>query len=379
MAERVVLHVGAMKSGTTYLQDTLRVNRTRLADQGVLLPAGERAGAHQAAALNALGRETDGAGRDLRDTWDRLVRESREWPGTVVISSEMLAPAGPRQIDRIAEDLGPVEVVLTLRDLNRSIVAMWQETVQNGRAWTWDEYLRGVELGRPGTWDGPREELPAAARTFWRQQGAARLGRRWSRAGRVHVVTVPHPGAAPTLLLERFAEVAAFDPGGFEAARRGNASLGAASTEVLRRMNALLDERGMRFPLGQRLRKRVLAKSIMPRLGVEDPRLGLPVHDWVREHAEGMTTILRGQDPVLHGDWSDLEPVPVKGVDASAVDVDLVAAAAVTAYRRFRRKVGEVGGPDELAGLEDPEEAATAAVRGLADLVERSYRQATPA
>jgi hypothetical protein len=38
MARRVVLHVGAMKSGTSYLQRLLMENRELLGERGVLLP-----------------------------------------------------------------------------------------------------------------------------------------------------------------------------------------------------------------------------------------------------------------------------------------------------------------------------------------------------
>ena len=38
MAERVVVHIGLMKSGTTFLQGRLDANREQLAAQGVLFP-----------------------------------------------------------------------------------------------------------------------------------------------------------------------------------------------------------------------------------------------------------------------------------------------------------------------------------------------------
>ncbi|MFA6299205.1 MAG: hypothetical protein WC642_08565, partial [Nocardioides sp.] len=37
MTQRLYLHVGAPKSGTTYLQRVLETNRARLADAGVLV------------------------------------------------------------------------------------------------------------------------------------------------------------------------------------------------------------------------------------------------------------------------------------------------------------------------------------------------------
>ena len=38
MATRLVLHVGVMKSGTTFVQRVLLANRDRLAEHGVLFP-----------------------------------------------------------------------------------------------------------------------------------------------------------------------------------------------------------------------------------------------------------------------------------------------------------------------------------------------------
>jgi hypothetical protein len=38
MARRVVLHVGLMKSGTTFIQGRLNASRATLADQKVLFP-----------------------------------------------------------------------------------------------------------------------------------------------------------------------------------------------------------------------------------------------------------------------------------------------------------------------------------------------------
>ena len=42
---RVYLHIGAPKTGTTYLQEVLFTNRARLAEHGVLYP-GESRTAH---------------------------------------------------------------------------------------------------------------------------------------------------------------------------------------------------------------------------------------------------------------------------------------------------------------------------------------------
>ncbi|NUS49791.1 MAG: hypothetical protein HOQ22_01965, partial [Nocardioidaceae bacterium] len=67
---RVFLHIGAPKSGTSYLQSTLWRNRALLREHGLLLP-GSRAAHYQAMADLRGGVWTDG---HSEWTWDRMVR-----------------------------------------------------------------------------------------------------------------------------------------------------------------------------------------------------------------------------------------------------------------------------------------------------------------
>jgi len=142
-------------------------------------------------------------------------------------------------------------------------------------------------------------------------------------------VTVPPPGAPRPLLMERFAEACGFDPAGLVQARRGNESLGAASILALRRMNELLNAQGMVFPQGTHIRKRHLAKRILAAHKSEESTIGLAVEPWVREHADEMVHQLQDLGVHLIGDWADLTPVDVPGVDPASVPADDVAEAAV--------------------------------------------------
>ena len=65
----------------------------------------------------------------------------------------------PRKLPKAREVVGSfgdaeVEVVVSARDLARTIPAMWQENIQNwGRGVSWDDYLGGVradDRSRPG-------------------------------------------------------------------------------------------------------------------------------------------------------------------------------------------------------------------------------------
>ena len=56
MGKRIVLHVGAMKSGTSYLQTLLMDNKARLAEHGVVVP-GARWGDQVAGVSHVLERQ----------------------------------------------------------------------------------------------------------------------------------------------------------------------------------------------------------------------------------------------------------------------------------------------------------------------------------
>ena len=332
----VVLHVGLMKSGTTFVQTTLFDNKPILAEQGVLVPGkgwGQQSGAvkHMLAARGEVG-----------ERWAGLAREIASGPPRSVVSMEFLGIARPSVRRRVVQSLRParVEVVCTVRDLNRSLAAMWQETLQNGRWWTWADYLAGAEQARP---DLGREPETLAGKSFWRQQDAVRVCQAWLRqADQVTVVTVPRPGAPPRELLERFAEAAGLDATPLSLARPANESLGAASALALRALNESLAERGLEFPAGQILRKKVIAKQILASRRGAESRIGLPVAPWVEEASVAMRERLAALPVRLVGSWDDLDPVPVDGVDPGDVPAEEVAQAAVAALtgiveRKVRR------------------------------------------
>jgi hypothetical protein len=232
---RVFLHIGAPKTGTTYLQRLLDANREALAGEGVLYPDLGNDAHHTA----AWGLRPKSAGQlsseRFADRWDRLVELVTGWPGpSVVVSSEMFVFFGERLA---AEVLGAfseaeVHVVYTARDLLRQVPAVWQEQVKNQKTEGYRAFVTDLL--------GPR--TAPLSRHFWQAQDAPAALGRWSQglpAHRVHVVTAPPPGAAPTVLWERFASVLGVQPLLAAAdSPAANTSLGIAGAEILRRYNA---------------------------------------------------------------------------------------------------------------------------------------------
>lgn len=302
----VVLHVGTMKSGTSYLQRRLDAHREILRSHGVLFP-GRGWGEQVHAVGDVLGRGRLGGESTKRNgAWARLVDEVLAHPGPALISVELLGAAGPHRIEEVVTSFGDreVRVVVTARDLNRSLLAMWQEGLQNGRTIGWDDYVDGV---REGTGAGNR---------FWREQDLARLTRRWTdHVGpeRFTLVTVPPPGSDPELLWTRFCAATGLDPRWCPPVPPANESLGAASAEVLLRLNALLAEGELSWQDYHVLVKRLLAKQVLAGRRKEEPPLGLPVARWVRHRVRDMLAELDHLDVRVVGDLRELTPVAVPG------------------------------------------------------------------
>lgn len=319
---RLVLHVGAMKSGTTFIQSRLFAHRDLLQERGIRVPGQRRRS--QVLSVQQLIR---GGG----PMWDKHAGAVSRHEGTSVISMELLGPVRPDVAATLRDSVdAEVDVVLTARDLNRSIPAMWQETVQNGRSWGWHDYVSGARTDRPSARRGPPATEPG--RAFWIQQDLVRMARTWASVvgpDRVTVVTVPPPGSPPELLWARFAGVVGSELDGLTSAPDPNESLGAASASAVRRLNELLDAEGLPFPRGHQLRKRLLTKQVLAARKPTEPAIGLGVLPWVTDEAHAQRAGLVDLGVRLVGDWADLTPVDVPGIDPETLDEREVGEAAL--------------------------------------------------
>lgn len=315
MAERVVLHIGSMKSGTSFIQNVLGNNGEELARRGISF-AGEKWRDQVAAVQDLIAHGgPDQAPLDPAGAWQRLVEDINAAPGTVVVSMEFLAPRNTRKIEIIRDGLhGQLEVVLTGRDLARNIAAMWLESVQNGSAVTWDDYLGAVRS---------EDTKSPVARNFWNHQGLAAIARRWSDVvGPDHftLMTVPPKGAPSSLLWERFAQVLELDPGAFELNVRANRSIGLATAITLRHLNEILGRDGT--PAADHRFYDLLVKHLLTKRGLVaregEPTLGLEER-WVMKRGAAEVTALRAQRHRVIGELDELLPQPVRGIHPDQV------------------------------------------------------------
>jgi hypothetical protein len=330
--QRVFLHLGPPKTGTTYLQSLLDANERSFRDQGILI-AGTQAEHHEAA--NELLATTSARGVQVPEgALARLRRKVTAHRGDVVFSCErysMLKTTHARTLRDAFADR-EMHAVFTVRDPVAVLPSRWQEKIKNGGTVGWAEFCARVA--------GERRFL----RSMVRARGPLNTWSEVLPAERIHIVTVPAPGASRTLLLERFCEVLGVDLDALATleASRANRSMDLVGTELLRRLNANPSCR-----LGPHTQhsevKTFLADQVLPdRPRVLKPVLTVGAFEAARAESEELVTqIRRGGYPVV-GDLADVGSTKTPS-------------------------------PEDHVGHVDAEHLVEAAVESLAALSNRSY------
>ncbi|MBK1783027.1 hypothetical protein [Prauserella cavernicola] len=371
--QRVYLHIGLPKTGTTSLQELLWHHREALTEDGVLYPGNDRATQHRAAMDVHSGRYGRWKERGTAGSWAWVVEQARAWPATTVISTELLAPAGPEEAARLLADLdfAEVHVVCTARDLARQIPSVWQENVKTRQTTSFVDFL--------GALTAP--ELNDTSRLFWDYQDLPRVLRTWGGnlpPERVHVVTVPPRGGASGLLWERFASVLGVDGSRYstDVPHYNNFSLGMTETELLRRVNTALGDDVPWLRYADVVKDDFAATILAGRSGSTHIPLPDADHGWVATTAQRFREDLEGRGYDIVGDLGDLEPAPPSGkaADSHAAtpdDLDVLDAAVDALAALLRREPEEPAAPTAAPAPPPPPGALR---QRLVDFTERHPR-----
>ena len=351
MTERVFLHIGLPKTGTTYLQRTLWDNKEALATAGLLLPGRHRR-RHLLASLDVRDdpKLASRAG-DVSAPWADLVTESLAWSGDVLISHEFFGPASSDQVRRAVESLpgAEVHVIITAREMVGLAISRWQEYVRNGGHRPIDKYPPDRAYNPADAWG-------------WASFDLADILDRWGSVishERIHVIPMAPGAADPGELLNRFLGVMGYsDVPMTPPENRVNEGLGVVEAELLRRTTPLMTDFRSAADRGNWIRGYLAAPGVMPGLGEKfrpsDDRLA----DLEGRGRRAIATLTAGGYDVV-GDLSLLEPRDVRDrrrpgevTDAEQLEVATqVIAALMTRVRELKRrqhappKREELGGP----------------------------------
>jgi hypothetical protein len=329
VTERLYLHVGAPKSGTTYVQGVLEHNRRRLADAGVLVVGERHLDRIHAAMVVREDSRLDSLPERASTAWSRLVAEVRQWPGhAAVLSYELFAGATSDQVRRALADLDGIEVhvVITARDLGRSVPSAWQERLK---------FALTTPLER---WRPRPESAGARAEWGWRTMDPSGVAARWGsalRPERVHIVTVPRAPASDDELWRRFAAATGLAHLDLDLTfARNNESLGLVEAELLRRVNErirppITGNREQALWLRDTLAHGILAELGREPIGLTDEQFA----DATTRAADAIKALSdSGYD--VQGDLRDLEASrPDARTPSEATDAELLDSAVETIVR----------------------------------------------
>lgn len=319
----LVLHVGPLKTGTTYLQEGLRGRRGALRDAGWLYPLSDKHLNHERALSSFLGPAIPWVSQALADSRAKsgkeLVKEASSWDGTLLLSAEALGAIDGDAAQRTL-DLFPdreVRVVITARELGGVIPSHATQLYKVGRA----EALSSIcaRFAR---------ERETGESSFWRMYDYSGLVSRWAALERVTgvtVVTLPRSGSAPGELWSRFADACGLPAGPLHEApvvppSLANLSPSAAEARLLRTVTLEARRQGLEASEIHELFTAILFKGLMERpADSRKDKLRVPsehaaeVLSWSRDDVER----LRSMSIRIVGDLDELVarvPAPEDGV-----------------------------------------------------------------
>jgi len=263
----VLLHIGPPKTGTSALQGACHACRDEMRAQGVRYVG--RTQQSGSAAYAVLGRTHPTLGKAPSvHYWNRLVSEVRSAKEPrVFISSEFFAGADDVQAARIIRELGGdrVHVALTLRPVSRILASRWQQNVQEGARYSFDQWLHWV-------FEQPSEGSGA---TFWSRQRHDRLASRWASIvgpERLSVVMVDEQNKSA--IFQAFEELLCLQDGTLKPQNdTENRSMTAEEIELIRALNEQFAEAGITRPLLYKMITRGTALYMKDRtIGPNEPK-----------------------------------------------------------------------------------------------------------
>ena len=341
----VHLHIGTMKTGTSYVQGLLERDRESLAAEGMLVVADPGRAVHDV--LDLRGPKSLG---DITGAWSQLVADVRAWSGDrVVLSMEFLGLATAPQVRDIVASLAPspVRVVITARDLGRTIPSAWQQTTKNQQLATWPEFLEAIA--------DPEPSRSRAGRQFWRHHDVAAIAKRWVDVvgpDSVTIVTVPPTGAPPEELWSRVCAAIEIDPAQHVPGGDGrrNASLGHAEAELLRRLNVALDGR-LPQPEYRRLVTGLISRRFLRRGRTVSaaPVVPAAVQHWAADRSDRAVAELGQLGLRVIGDLDELRTVVTPPVDEESSSDEAVTAIAVHVAAGLLATMAEDAGGGEVS------------------------------
>ena len=281
MTGKVLIHIGPPKTGTSAIQGASDAARREMLAQGVRYAGRTQQVGRAAYSVLERAHPTLGAAPS-RHHWRRLVSEVRQAKEPqIFISSEFFASANDAQAELIVQELGgdQVHVVLTLRPVSRILASRWQQNVQEGARYSFEQWLHWV-------FEQPEEGKGAVV---WSRQRHDVLTARWARiVGPERLTIVMADEQNRSSLFEAFEALLGLASGTLKPQiDTANRSMTAEEIELIRALNERFIEEKITRPLLYKMITRGTALYMKGRtIGASEPKQQTP--SWAIKRADAI-------------------------------------------------------------------------------------------
>jgi hypothetical protein len=135
-----IIHIGPHKTGTTYLQLSLKANRQALLSRGIIYPEVWDYAPGNPSHLPLMQKLKAGDHDGLAPAFSRLLASGAQ---TILLSAEDLSNLDAPAVLLLQSLLAgaAVKIVFYVRRWSELLPSSWQESIKQGQAWTLPEYM----------------------------------------------------------------------------------------------------------------------------------------------------------------------------------------------------------------------------------------------
>lgn len=232
MAEKLILHIGFHKTGTTAIQASLFAAQARLADYGIVYPARASHGAAWSLNAKVWGWANRGGRLTPQSKWKKFVRKANAAKGTFLASSEFFAEIDEQKISKIKTEIKATDyrVIFTIRPLAKMLASSYQQYLKYGLKANYEHWLHEM-LDEPGS----SKMTPS----FWRRNFHGQEILKWAKAfGPENVTVIVVDETQPDFMYQAFADYLRLPDGLLTKQETGgNRSLTAEEATMLQQLN----------------------------------------------------------------------------------------------------------------------------------------------
>jgi len=236
---KVIVHVGQMKSGTTYVQEILSKNRVGLLQQNIVYPGGWLN--QQPAVYGICGSSVPWVKdkKPYQAKADKLrdeIRDAKDKGHDVLLSAEALSSCDEEGIESFLDFIGGADrVIFSVRSLHKTLPSAWQQILKTGSYISIMEFFQQMD----NTWNEKSGR--------WQTYAYGECIKRWSKFLPINTYVLPNKIITPKDPWNLFCSAAGLSDisDAIYPAKEENTSFSKESSDIIRVLSKNAYERGL--------------------------------------------------------------------------------------------------------------------------------------